>query len=718
MKKLILCIFIITFFTACSQYDVKRTFRNLTKSQYDIIKSKLRYGSYKDFLNKAERFDFTQNMSESKKKSLFLYALSSKYKPCMKTNYMIKKGLKFTDKDEVFHRLSSWSGTLKGLQCIVKLGVNKNYISSYSGNNVLHEVVSRRYSTADKNKILQYLITLGVDSNVKNSSGLTALDLAIARKNKTAIKLLKDAGASSKDIINGLTMQEYIEKNKLAILTEYYMSDMLKVKKPKLPIQPTQPIFPKATKITKGEFETTYAFKNRIQQEKNKINSEVQKIEKEYKKDVDLYNSKVKKLSANYNKKVKYLQSNIKKVKTIALSKSYGFIYGKPKLTNIKYDADKQKFYAKLVSSKKDLSYDIELNVPLNKAKEIKKKLSKALPKVTYSFKNNKLILSSIRLNIDKEKYLAYISKESVTQTEYLVNFDTKKFNNSNSLFLNPTLINNKIDKNVQVNGYGINKSLYAGDDLNRLLAYSKQKKLNQNSYAIVVGIENYDFVDKVNYSSNSANMFSKYLHKIMGVPTDNIWTFSTKSKTTTGYLKTQWGNFIETLNKDSIVYFYYSGHGIASARGDAHLLPSDTDAKNSLNDKEMKLTNIYKSLENTKAKHIYAFIDSCYSGKNDKGELIIKGVAPILRVKKDLFNKSKITVFTAGRNSDMSNQYEEKNHRLFSYYLMKGLSLGKVNIEDLYKYVKVEVSKKARKLGDRHIQIPQLDGSKYKDFM
>ena len=122
-------------------------------------------------------------------------------------------------------------------------------------------------------------------------------------------------------------------------------------------------------------------------------------------------------------------------------------------------------------------------------------------------------------------------------------------------------------------------------------------------------------------------------------------------------------------------------------------------------------LKNIYSSLSQTKAKKVVAFVDSCFSGKDDKGSLLFDGVAPVLKVKKTTFDKSKMTIFTAGSSKNFSNQYKEKKHRLFSYYLMKGLAQGKTNTKELFAYVKRNVANKSRKLGSSYLQIPQLMG-------
>ena len=128
--------------------------------------------------------------------------------------------------------------------------------------------------------------------------------------------------------------------------------------------------------------------------------------------------------------------------------------------------------------------------------------------------------------------------------------------------------------------------------------------------------------------------------------------------------------------------------------------------------DNFFKLKNIYKTLTNSKASKVVAFVDSCFSGATD-GKSIIKGVASSRLVpKKVTFDKSKMVVLTAGKDKQYSNMYEEKGHRLFSYFVMKSLLKGKTDINDIYREVYTNVKDESYKMGDMKIQEPTIDGN------
>jgi hypothetical protein len=256
-------------------------------------------------------------------------------------------------------------------------------------------------------------------------------------------------------------------------------------------------------------------------------------------------------------------------------------------------------------------------------------------------------------------------------------------------------------------------KALAKGENLNDFLQKAKKVPTNSKAYAIVFGIEDYMLESDVSFSRNSALSFMQYANKLLGVPDDNIWAFIGGRKTGAGFIKSQWKDFLSLVDDGATIYFYYSGHGVPADDGQAYILPSDVNAETATNDKTFMLKNIYKDLSDSRANKIVAFIDSCFSGKDESGKLLFDGVAPLLKFKHTTFDKSKMTIFTAGGSKDFSNQYKEKQQRLFSYFLMKGLAEGKVKTEELFKYVQKNVANKSRKLGVAYKQIPQLYGKK-----
>ena len=106
--------------------------------------------------------------------------------------------------------------------------------------------------------------------------------------------------------------------------------------------------------------------------------------------------------------------------------------------------------------------------------------------------------------------------------------------------------------------------------------------------------------------------------------------------------------------------------------------------------------------------------LDSCFSGSTD-GKSVLKGVgATMLIPDLPLLNREgKLAVITAGTDNEYSNALPGKQHRLFSYYLMRALLTGKYrNIGDLHATVYDAVVEESRNLGGTNRQTPQLQGN------
>lgn len=514
-------------------------------------------------------------------------------------------------------------------------------------------------------------------------------------------------------------------------LTNEFVKNYLDIPKPTYPQKPKKPYVKPPNNLVKGKFEKTTTFQKRVQKEKVKREKYILALETKYKKDVLAYNKEVKELTDNYNKKLTKLKNNIENVKLKSLKKSYGIVYGKPILVKKDYDADNEMFYGTIKSSRGSYKKDIAIKIPIDIAQKFYEDSDNITPNLIFDYTDGKIYLKDIKLKYKKKQYLAMLTDTDYKSSEIQVAIKTRDLNLKNADMLSSNISFEKSDFNIGNIDYGkskvaklnskdleeLNKQRLAklnesNENLQNLLEKAKKVKKNPKAYAIVFGIEDYLLESNVSYSQNSAMMFMQYANKLLGVPDDHIWAFIGDRKTGAGFIKSQWDDFLSLVEDDATVYFYYSGHGVPGSDGKAYILPSDTNAETASNDKTFKLENIYKNLTDTKAKKVVAFVDSCFSGKDEKGSLLFEGVAPVLKVKKTQFDKNKMTILTAGGSKHFSNQYKEKQQRLFSYYLMKGLAQNKTDIKDLYKYVKVNVANKSRKLGSAYKQIPQIQGN------
>jgi hypothetical protein len=246
----------------------------------------------------------------------------------------------------------------------------------------------------------------------------------------------------------------------------------------------------------------------------------------------------------------------------------------------------------------------------------------------------------------------------------------------------------------------------------NARYAFKEAQNENTNSYALVIGISKYKQNPTVPYADISARAFADLVNITFGVPKENIILLLNENASS-GELKAKFEIIKELADEGGNLYIYYAGHGVPSKSGDTYILPYDMSADAMYLEPNLKLNNIYAKLSKLKVKNVFVFMDSCFSGKDDNGKLLYKGVAPVLKAKKTVVNTKKLTVVTASKSSEFANEYRDKKQRMFTYYLIDELSKGKTKLNEIYPEVKQKVKRTSLKKGIGYKQIPQIYGNK-----
>ncbi|EDZ63699.1 putative cysteine-peptidase containing Ankyrin r epeat domain [Sulfurimonas gotlandica GD1] len=249
-------------------------------------------------------------------------------------------------------------------------------------------------------------------------------------------------------------------------------------------------------------------------------------------------------------------------------------------------------------------------------------------------------------------------------------------------------------------------------DDISSLLKKSEIQKIDNTKWLFIIAIENYEYTSPVVYSANSASQFKTVMQKRLGISEKNTRTLINQGATS-AKIDYNLKDMLRRVKEGDTIYFYYSGHGIpvASQNNAPYMLAQDMNPAY-ITDERFKLQNIYKSLSDSKAAKVVAFMDSCFSGGTDN-EHLIKGVAAARMVpKKVTFDKSKMIVISAGSGTQYSNKYDDKANRLFSYYLMRGLIKNNNDVQRLYDYIKSNVQDKSYEMGASYEQVPVYDGN------
>lgn len=237
------------------------------------------------------------------------------------------------------------------------------------------------------------------------------------------------------------------------------------------------------------------------------------------------------------------------------------------------------------------------------------------------------------------------------------------------------------------------------------------------NYWALVVGVENYASLPTADYAAHDAVTVSDYFIKVLGVPENHMIVLKDAKATRSqieGFLK----NYLpKNVGSNSVLFVYFSGHGLPDLEtGEPYIMPYDADTR-FISTSGYKLKSLYSDLSALRIKQSFVLIDSCFSGSSRSSKMIVAGIRPaLLHVDKEVKPEGNIVAMTSSTGDQVSNAYGEKRHGLFTYFLLNGLrgkadnnSDGYISVNELYSYVRDEVTKTARR-SKNLVQTPLLN--------
>lgn len=255
-------------------------------------------------------------------------------------------------------------------------------------------------------------------------------------------------------------------------------------------------------------------------------------------------------------------------------------------------------------------------------------------------------------------------------------------------------------------------KKTYAPDVVDIEIPAASDKR--NRTFAVIIGNENYQRVAKVDYAQNDARVITKYFTRTLGLPEENVRTYYDATYGDIVAALEDIKNVTDAFNGDADVIFYYAGHGLPDeSNRSAYLLP--IDANGTSTETCYPVSKLYEELGKLKAHHTVALLDACFSGSL-RGEGMLASARGIKLRPKEVPASGNLIVFSAASGDQTAFPFEEKNHGLFSYYLIKKMKedAGDVNLRDLADYVRDNVSQKAVLVNQK----PQTPTVKWSDNM
>ena len=234
---------------------------------------------------------------------------------------------------------------------------------------------------------------------------------------------------------------------------------------------------------------------------------------------------------------------------------------------------------------------------------------------------------------------------------------------------------------------------------------------VNDKIFAVVIGNENYSKEIKVGFALNDSRIFKQYLQKTIGIPYNNIHYIEDG---TYGQIldALKWiGDVSKAYLGQVKIIFYYAGHGMPDEQSkSAFLLPVDGNSRNTAS--AIKLSEIYSKLTETPSISVTVFLDACFSGatREVNETMLSEGRGVKIKPINDVL-PGNVVVISAATGDETAFPLPEKNHGLFTYFLLKKLqeSKGTASLNEIYDYIRTNVMQQSV-LVNKKSQTPQVN--------
>lgn len=247
------------------------------------------------------------------------------------------------------------------------------------------------------------------------------------------------------------------------------------------------------------------------------------------------------------------------------------------------------------------------------------------------------------------------------------------------------------------------------------------------NTYAIVVGISNYDdkHIPDLKYADRDATAFCTYLKSASGLmmPDSNI-KFLINEQATLAAIDDaiNWSRNI--LKKNDRLIIYFAGHGDVEKQTLwqlGYLLAFDTPSGNYRNNavRLEDINNLVKTVSVTDSiqAQVLIILDACRSGKLSGSDA--RGVyLTAEQMAKNIANEVRMLSCKADQFS-IEDQQWGGGHGLFTFHLINGLFGAAdeskdqtITVEEIQDYLKSKMKESLRRTSLPHVQNPVIEGS------
>jgi len=196
---------------------------------------------------------------------------------------------------------------------------------------------------------------------------------------------------------------------------------------------------------------------------------------------------------------------------------------------------------------------------------------------------------------------------------------------------------------------------------------------LYRESWAVVVGIDNYAKWPKLQYAVNDATGVRDILLNKFGFKPDHVVTLFNEEATREKILSVLGDTLSDPnrVHRDDRVFVFFAGHGatrrLPTGRDLGYIIPRDADTQN-FQGQAISMTNFQDISDSIPAKHVLFVMDSCYSGlaitRGESGNNYLR----------EMSHRTARQMLTAGGANEEVADNGPNGHSVFTWTLLQGL--------------------------------------------
>ncbi len=210
----------------------------------------------------------------------------------------------------------------------------------------------------------------------------------------------------------------------------------------------------------------------------------------------------------------------------------------------------------------------------------------------------------------------------------------------------------------------------YALPPLNRVESSSQKAALYGKSFAVVIGINEYEKWPGLEFAVADARAVENTLQQ---TGFDNITLITDREATQRRILTELFHNLPKKVDRNDRVLFYFAGHGqtqdLAEGGKKGYIIPVDAELDGYAST-AISMEQIRSLSSRIAAKHIIFVMDSCYSGLGlNRSAGVWPGINDYLR---KVSSMRVVQIITAGGQGEQVQ--EKEGHGLFTSYFLKAL--------------------------------------------